>query len=274
MQNILEKNNNFLISVVTIVYNGIVEIEETIHSVLSQTYMNIEYIIIDGGSNDGTQEIIKKYQNNIKYWHSKKDDGIYDAMNIGNDIATGDYIFFLNSGDFFSANDVVEKISKNITEHNYSLLAGRTKIFYKNEDLGIVFPPLHVKLNECSSAFSHQATFIHKSIYKQLSYNTTYAISADKEYWHRVKKTEGFSVLFYELNIASFGLGGVSNNHKNVLNRRLEDFFIEYKYEGVNFIKLFKMVVKTIITYLITINEDFYFKNIYLAMYKLKSKRR
>lgn len=261
------------VSIITIVYNGAEEIENTIKSVISQTYSNIEYIIIDGGSSDGTVDILKKYDSQITYWHSKKDSGIYHAMNIGNNIATGDYIFFLNSGDFFASNEVVELINKGAAQYHYSLLAGRTKIYYNNIDLGIVSPPLNIQLNDKSPAFSHQATFIHKSIYKKLAYNTIYSISADKEYWYRVKKVENFSVLFYDLNIASFGLGGVSNNHKNVLNRRLEDFYIEYKHEGINFLKFFKMIFKTILTYFITLNEDFYFKKIYVTMNKFKERR-
>lgn len=262
------------ISIITIVYNNKNEIEETIQSVLSQTYKNIEYIVIDGGSTDGTVDTIKKYNDNITYWHSKKDNGIYDAMNIGNNIATGDYIFFLNSGDTFCTTSVVENINIKAIDNNYTLITGRTQIYYNNTNLEIVSPPLNVKTNEYSESYSHQATFIHKSVYKQLSYNTTYSISADREYWYRVKKTKNFSVLFYDLNIASFGLGGVSNNHKNVLNRRLEDFFIEYKYNGVTYIKLYKMIFKTIITYIITLNEGFYFRYIYVIMNKIKSSRK
>lgn len=268
-----EDQGTLLISIVTIVFNGQSEIENTIESVLSQTYSNIEYIIIDGGSNDATVDIIKQYESRLSYWHSKKDNGIYDAMNIGNNIATGDYIFFLNSGDTFDSSRVIEDVICNIKNKHYTLLAGRTRIFYKNEDLGIVSPSLNVVLNENSPSFSHQATFIHKSVYKKLSYNTTYAISADREYWYRVKKIENFSVLFCNLNIAGFGLGGVSNNHKNVLNRRVEDLFIEYKYEGVNFRKLFGMVIKTLLSYLLTFNEDVYFRYIYVLMNRLKSKR-
>lgn len=262
------------VSIITIVYNGVDEITKTMSSVFSQSYRNIEYIVIDGGSTDGTVDVVKKYEDKLAYWHSKKDEGIYDAMNIGNNIATGDYIFFLNSGDFFSENNIIQRVMTNINHNHYSLLTGRTKIYYKDEDLGIVSPPLHVKLNEGSASFSHQATFIHKSIYKTLSYNTTYSISADKEYWYRVKKTENFSVLFCDLNIASFGLGGVSNNHKNVLNRRLEDLYIEYQCDGINSSKLYRMLIKTLITYIITINEDFYFRKIYVFMNKLKSKER
>lgn len=266
-------SNHLMISVVTIVYNGVNEIEKTIKSVLSQSFVNIEYVIIDGGSNDGTLEIIKGYEEYISNWVSEKDDGIYDAMNKGNEKANGDYVIFLNSGDIFTDDDVIDSIFKNLDNEIFSLVTGKTKIFYKNEDLGIVSSLPSNRLNLDSVSFSHQATFINKSVYKKISYNTTFSISADKEYWYRVKKTKDFCVKFCDVNISSFELGGVSNNHKNVLNRRLEDFFIEYKHESVSFIKLTKMFFLTLATFFITINEDFYYRKIYVLINKFKNRK-
>jgi glycosyltransferase involved in cell wall biosynthesis len=257
--------------VVTIVYNDVDEIENTIKSVLSQTYPYIEYIIIDGGSTDGTVQTIKLYEEKIAYWHSKKDDGIYDAMNKANKLANGDYIFFLNSGDIFSTNNILEKIFSNL-EKEYKLLAGRTNISYKNKNLDIVSPPPNIFLTKKSKTFSHQATFIHKSIYKNFDYDLHYKISADKEYWYKIKNIDDFNVKFYDLVIAGFELGGVSNNHKNVLNRRIEDLYIEYQYDKVTLKKFLKYFAITIISYLITINEDFYFNKIYPMLNNIKNK--
>lgn len=268
-----KSTNRLLISVVTIVYNGVNEIEKTIKSVISQSFVNIEYIIIDGGSNDGTLKIIKDYEEYLSNWVSEKDEGIYDAMNKGNEKANGDYVIFLNSGDIFSDDDVIDSIFKNINGEIFSLVTGTTRIFYNNRDLGIDSTLPKDRGNLDSVSFSHQATFINKSIYKQISYNTIFSISADKEYWYRVKKTKNFSVKFCDMNISSFELGGVSNNHKNVLNRRLEDFFIEYKHEGVNFIKLTKMYFLTIATFFLTINEAFYYRKIYVFINKFKNRK-
>lgn len=101
-----------LISVVTVVFNDQKHIEETLLSVINQTYSNIEYIVIDGGSNDGTVDIIKKYESFLSYWVSEKDDGIYNAMNKGIKVARGAWINFMNCGDVFFDNDVLENISK------------------------------------------------------------------------------------------------------------------------------------------------------------------
>ena len=87
------------ISVVTVCYNAVDCIEETMLSVLDQTYPNIEYIVIDGGSSDGTADVIRKYADRLAYWVSEPDKGIYDAMNKGIVAATGDYINFMNAGD-------------------------------------------------------------------------------------------------------------------------------------------------------------------------------
>ncbi len=93
-----------LISIITVVFNGERYLEDTIVSVLSQTYDNIEYLIIDGGSDDGTLDIIRKYEGEIDYWVSEKDDGVYDAMNKGIDLVMGDWVNFINSSDTIEKN--------------------------------------------------------------------------------------------------------------------------------------------------------------------------
>ena len=99
------------ISVITVAYNASRYIETTILSVINQTYSNIEYIIIDGGSTDGTVDIIKKYSNKISYWISEPDKGIYDAMNKGINKATGEWINFMNAGDTFHNPDTLSAVS-------------------------------------------------------------------------------------------------------------------------------------------------------------------
>ena len=98
-----------LVSVVTVVFNGEKYLEETIQSVINQTYDNVEYTLIDGGSTDGTVDIIRKYEDKIAYWISEPDNGIFDAMNKGADKATGEYIYYLNAGDvFYSRNTLFD----------------------------------------------------------------------------------------------------------------------------------------------------------------------
>jgi len=98
------------ISIITVVYNSLDLLAGTIESVMSQTYSNIEYIVVDGGSTDGTVAIIEKYADHISQWVSEPDKGLYDAMNKGLKMATGDYVWFMNAGDHLYAPDTLEKM--------------------------------------------------------------------------------------------------------------------------------------------------------------------
>lgn len=263
-------NNNPLITIVTICFNEEKNIRRTIESVLKQTYSDIEFLVIDGQSSDNTMKIVNEYSEKIAKVVSEKDKGIYDAMNKANNLATGDYIFFLNSGDFFSNDYVLNEIINN-TDSYYSLIAARTDIYYKKQKLNLVSPPENIRLSKESKSYSHQGTLIHKSIYKQFNYNLTYKISADREYWIRVSTIEDFDVIFHDKSLASFELGGVSNNHKNVLRRRIEDLYIDYYYYSISYKSLILFLLKTSISYLLTINEPIYFKYIYPLLNKMKN---
>lgn len=100
-------NDSPKVSIVTIVYNASKYLEETMQSVINQTYDNVEYIVVDGGSTDGTLDILEKYKDRIDHWVSEEDRGIYDAMNKGVNLANGEWINFMNSGDVFHDNDVL-----------------------------------------------------------------------------------------------------------------------------------------------------------------------
>lgn len=119
-----------LISVVTVCYNAADTIEKTMLSVLNQTYHDIEYIIIDGGSTDGTVEIIRKYADRIAYWVSEPDKGIYDAMNKGIKVATGEWINFMNAGDEFVDANVLDKLFFAKTVANVDVIYGNTLMKY------------------------------------------------------------------------------------------------------------------------------------------------
>lgn len=155
-----------LISIITVVYNGEKYLEETIQSVINQTYENVEYIIIDGGSTDGTLEIIKKYEDKIDYWVSEKDGGIYDAMNKGIDVATGEWLNFMNAGDSFYSNQTLMEVFNNKNYELYNILYGDVETNYGN------FKIIHKagKLENLykSMQFSHQSTFFNTKYHKMI----------------------------------------------------------------------------------------------------------
>lgn len=174
------KPNKPLISIITVVYNGEKYLEQTIQSVLNQTYTNIEYIIIDGKSTDKTLDIIKKYDNEISFWSSEPDKGIYDAMNKGIKKADGDYIGILNSDDYYELN-AVEHIVNEISKFpDADVLFGN---IYK---LNMYFPEKilqnNMKGTNLTKGFSiwHPTTFVKQQIYtKHGLFDTSYKIAAD-----------------------------------------------------------------------------------------------
>jgi glycosyltransferase involved in cell wall biosynthesis len=145
------------ISIITVCYNSATTIEKTILSVASQTYLNIEYIIVDGSSKDNTLEILKRHENKISKWISEPDKGLYDAMNKGVAMATGDLIGILNSDDTFNSKTVIEEIAKfhknnsidasvgNIVQHreNGKIVRLYSSKYWSPQKLTIGFMPPH-----------------------------------------------------------------------------------------------------------------------------------
>jgi len=156
------------ITVITAVYNGETHIEKTILSIINQTYPNLEYIIIDGGSSDGTLDIIKKYEDKIFYWISEKDEGISDAFNKGVKISTGDYINFQGDGDGFCDKDVLSNLFKGINPAIDILVSGRIKRI-DLEGNEFFTTNYRKKFNKTSLLFQmslpHQGLFTHKNYF-------------------------------------------------------------------------------------------------------------
>lgn len=222
-----------LISVVTVVYNDEQLLEHTILSVINQTYDNVEFIIIDGGSTDGTIDIIRKYEHSIDYWVSEEDDGIYDAMNKGIDLATGEWIIFLNSGDTFLDEKVFSSVFKqNLDE--FDIVFGKSMTTYDSlKSIRYSNFSSENKNFYLKKMPNHQAIFIKKNIYKKYKYNLEFKYLADTEYLRRVFKNSSF----YEYNgiISKFSLGGVSNFYNNF--ETLKILINEHQKLGRGFLK-------------------------------------
>jgi len=216
-----------LISIITVVYNGEKYLEETIQSVINQTYDNVEYIIIDGGSTDGTLDVIKKYEDKIDYWISEKDEGIYDAMNKGIDVAAGDWINFMNAGDRFYADDVLKKVFGGTYDiPNVALFYGNKIANDKLER------PLDIKKLEVGEIMAcHQAMFFNKAILKNdLYYDLRYPIYGDYELVNRIYISKK-SIKYIDVTIAIFAGGGISSVVST--QKRKDKYLIIYRHYGL-----------------------------------------
>lgn len=172
--------NKPLISIVTVSYNTVSTIERTILSVINQSYPNIEYIIIDGGSTDGTVDVIKKYADRIAYWISEPDGGIYDAMNKGIEYANGEYINFMNAGDCFVDNIVVNKIFSKIISNNIGVIFGEWYLKYNNKYRLKQTSPFYKNKNKFKEmGFSHQSVFVKTILAKKYPFDLNYKLCAD-----------------------------------------------------------------------------------------------
>ena len=200
--------NKARISIVTVCFNAADTIEKTILSVINQTYDNIEYIIIDGASTDGTVEIIKKYESQISLWVSEPDKGIYDAMNKAVLKVHGDYYFFLNCGDVFYTDTVLSNIS------DYLLLPNT--IYYGNV---IQFPNI-VRYDGAFSKWKlsvnnicHQSIFYPNSVFCKYNYNTGYRPYADWDLNLRCFGDDDFSFKYIDQIISVYDINGVSSSY-------------------------------------------------------------
>lgn len=162
------------ISIVTVSYNAISTIEKTILSVITQTYSNIEYIIIDGGSTDGTVDIIRRYSADIHYWISEPDRGIYDAMNKGVDQAKGDYIFFLGDDILIDSNILLSIFMP--LSCKYDFLYGNVK--YSS---GYMFVSKFTSKILLHNTIHHQGAFYGRHLFSNFRYDTKLKLISDYE---------------------------------------------------------------------------------------------
>lgn len=213
------------LSVITIVYNNVKDIERTMLSILNQSYSNIEYIVIDGASNDGTLDVIKKYEDRIAKLISEKDKGIYDAMNKGLALATGDYVLFMNSGDEIYEPETVANIFA--TAPNADIYYGETEMYDENwKSLGRRRhqAPEHFTWEsfKYGMSISHQAIYIKRSLTEP--YNLQYKYSADIDWIIKIAK-KASSIVNTHLYVAKYLVGGMSKKkHRESLKERFQIF--------------------------------------------------
>lgn len=212
-----------LLSVITIVYNNVRDIERTMLSVLTQTYPNIEYIIVDGASTDGTLKIINRYRSLISKLFSEKDEGIYDAMNKGLAAVTGDYVLFMNSGDEFYDYDTVEKVFASAPDAD--IYYGETEMINEEgESLGQRRHQAPEQFDWTSFKYgmsiSHQAIYVRSSLAQP--FDRRYQLSADIDWIIRAASKANKIVNVHQY-VAKYLVGGISKaKHRKSLAERFD----------------------------------------------------
>lgn len=218
----MERNK---ISVITVCWNCVNEIENTVISVLSQDYFDVEYIVVDGASTDGTLEIIKKYRDKISVLISEPDKGIYNAMNKGVKVATGKWCIFMNAGDKFASNSVLsEMFTFNQPQSETKVYYGNTKFVYENNSKrSLKAVPVLPTILRCQP-FCHQSAFYNIEIKRNPFFDEVYKIVSDynTSLWYYVKY--GAKAFEYrDLLVSEFAAyGGASTSAKNRQKKELE----------------------------------------------------
>lgn len=233
------------ISVITVCYNCQFDLEKTILSVINQSYKNIEYIIIDGGSTDKTLDVIKKYIDKITYWVSEPDKGIYDAMNKGIRKATGDWINFMNAGDCFASPDVIAKLfSCNIIPNDIKFIYGDINFIKGSQCKHIhALPPKHIRH---TMPCSHQALFVRNM--ENIFFNLKYKLASEYDVMFRFYVKQSTEIFLYKpIIVCNFdGNDGISSRYPVKayeecikIRAKQKDFLWYYDY--------FKLIIKKIL---------------------------
>lgn len=200
------------ITIVTVVFNRVTTIEQTISSVVNQTYPNLEYIIIDGGSTDGTVEVIKKYDKDIAYWVSEKDGGIYDAMNKGVQAATGDYIEFIGSDDCLCSYDSIAKVADAIDDETdvlscpiYSVDETYCTERLSDNSFAIDKETYH------GGMIPHPGMFAKRGLLQKYPFDTKYKIVSDYKFFLKCYYDDSVRFKFVRFPVVYFSHGGISS---------------------------------------------------------------
>lgn len=215
------------LSIITVNLNNKVGLQKTIDSVISQTNRDFEFVIIDGDSTDGSKDLFIHLRYNNFSWISEKDNGIFNAMNKGIRLASGEYLLFLNSGDYFVDNNIVEKFIEFETTND--IICGKCNLVNKNKIVHTTIPPDFVTLDTLINiGINHQSTFIKKKIFDNFGlYDETFKYNADVEFWVRTIILGNATVQNFNQIICNYNLEGISSTEHNseIFKNEIERIF-------------------------------------------------
>lgn len=252
-----------LLSVITVVLNCVNTIERTIKSVINQQIGDVEYIVIDGGSTDGTLDIIKKYNNEIAYWISELDQGLYDAMNKGIKKATGEWIAFMNADDWYEPSAFV-KFRAIAEKASSDIIYGKVNKFENGKKEGYVGIAQNTNPEEVhgGNIYCHQGLFIKRKLFEEIGlYDCKYKVLADYD-WILKAHNRGIVPEFVDFCVANFTMGGISSSPKALHENRI---LIQKNYlKHVKTKQLERLIEKNAFEYFYANNRDV-FANLVLA---------
>lgn len=214
-------------SIITINYNNAQGLNRTMKSVFNQTSKEFEYIVVDGGSTDTSLEIIQQFNDSTIQrfqWISEQDTGIYNAMNKGIKMATGDYLLFLNSGDWLSSNDVIERVLSYLNI-DFEIVSGELELVKSNTDRIKLFPPKTVNLNySINAGLTHPNTFIKKELFDKYGYyNEQNRIVSDWEFFLIACGLHSCKYKSISVLVSCFEMDGVSNQNDGLLRKETQE---------------------------------------------------
>ncbi len=202
------------LSIITINYNNKVGLQKTIDSVISQTWKDYEWIIIDGGSTDGSREVIEKYQEHLSYWCSEPDKGVYNAMNKGVTYAHGDYVIFMNSGDIFHSDGVLSSVFSKKLEGD--ILIGQV-VCIGDGSIVNQFEPKEsgISIKRVNEGFCHQGTFSKLELLKEHPFDEDLKIASDWKFWCQTIIIDNRTVQNLNILVADYDTTGISSKTQN-----------------------------------------------------------
>lgn len=199
------------LSVITINYNNRDGLRKTVESVVNQTCRDFEYIVIDGGSTDGSVDVIKQYADNIDYWVSEPDKGIYNAMNKGIAVAHGEYLNFMNSGDcFYNCNSIAEFVN---LQANEDIVFGNMVDSNTGKRMGCISSDNITAADFLNASLPHQASFIHKDAFEKYGlYDEKYKIASDWKFFFCAIVFMSAPIKYVNITFAKYDNEGISTS--------------------------------------------------------------
>ena len=222
-------------SIITVNYNNKEGLRKTIESVIQQTFHDFEFIVIDGGSTDGSTEVLKEYDAQINYWVSETDGGIYQGMNKGVRKATGEYLNFMNSGDCFFASDILEKVSH--YNSNADFIVGKDYHYNSETHQGhaSIQPPRTTMIHFFVATLDHQSSFIKRELFKDSLYDESHRLVSDWIFYTEKIVKEQKQIKFIPDIVCRREEGGLSEqqweNNRKEINQYLHEFLPYGVYE-------------------------------------------